>query len=579
MIPIQEFRSLKGKKGNFRQKAKEEKLIRLAQTAWQKTLKEFYFPPLNEPTFIFDYSQKEGFYIDPDRRWQITMNLANAPLFVENKDYVKYFYAISMHEVSHYQIIPYDGLMNAKLLNAAMQSLSRNLAATAVNIFADLIIDTKLYRKYPQLMEWELNKTAQHLKSKYKGNLSAFSKFLFRAYEKFWNIEIDPKDTYTEHDKTIDRIKRVMMKDFEDETTWPYKMRFVASHLKNIIEDTFTLVGRGVKARSGRTKRKDPSQSGGEIEMPEDIVELMDNPLENKNGDKLKEENRDEMRAKAEEYAKDVPYSEFGAPAGQAGILIDGDPLATWYRGLAKDLIQIKIFEKHPGGQLPVYPEVWRIGDPIEELDIVQTLLASPIIIPNVTTRKWRYKEGPGHLEEKKIPDLLIVLDSSGSMGWNYNAKTDQGKGTYHTALVASFAALHYAAKKGAKFSVINFSSRALICPWTNDYQKAEKTLLKYQHGGTKLPTKKIYEQCKKAERNTLVFVITDFGIYNWGKSKKLLLQLAQMGHKIVGFFIGSKKIPKNKFKELLEQMTFYPIKTQKDLINLVIKEVKRYYS
>jgi hypothetical protein len=50
------------------------------------------------------------------------------------------------------------------------------------------------------------------------------------------------------------------------------------------------------------------------------------------------------------------------------------------------------------------------------------------------------------------------------------------------------------------------------------------------------------------------------------------------MGHKIVGFFIGASKIPKDKFKDLLEKVTFYAIKNSKDLINLVIEEVKKYY-
>ncbi|MFO8020680.1 MAG: vWA domain-containing protein [Promethearchaeia archaeon] len=572
------FKEKKQKVPKSIQEEKEEKLIKLAKKAWQKTLKEFYFPPLNEPKFLFDHSEKEGFYIDPDNRWQITMNLANTPVFIDEEDYIKYYHAIEMHEVSHYQIIPYDGLMNAKLLNAAMKSLSRNFASIAVNIFSDLIIDTKLHNKYPELMEWELKKTAANIKAKYKNNISPISKFLLHAYEKFWGIEIDSQDTSKQFDDPIDQIKGVIMKNFEDETTWPDKMRVVASLLKDLIENTFTLIGRGVKVRDGMTSKDDPSKGGQKVEMPKDLVELMDNPMENKNSDKLKQDNGDELRQKAEEYAKDVPYSEFGAPASQAGILIEGDTLATWYRGLAKDLIQIRIFEKNPSGQLPVYPEVWRIGDPIEELDIVQSLLASPLIIPNITTRKWTHREGPGHLEEKKIPDLLIVLDSSGSMGWNIDARTDQGKGNYHTALVSSFAALHYAAKKGANFSVINFSGSALTCPWTSDYRKAEKTLLKYQGSGTHLPTEKIFQQCKKAERNTLVFIITDFGIYNWGKSKKLLSQLANLGHKIVGFFIGARSIPQKKFKDLLEKVTFYPIRSQKDLINLVIKEVKRYY-
>ena len=64
-------------------------------------------------------------------------------------------------------------------------------------------------------------------------------------------------------------------------------------------------------------------------------------------------------------------------------------------------------------------------------------------------------------------------------MGWNYTSRTVGGKGPYHTALVASFASLHYAASKGAKFSIINFSNRADIWQWTSNYSKAEKTLLR----------------------------------------------------------------------------------------------------
>jgi hypothetical protein len=292
----------------------------------------------------------------------------------------------------------------------------------------------------------------------------------------------------------------------------------------------------------------------------------------------LDSDNKDSLQQKAEKFAQEVPYSEFGAPASQAGILINAAPLATWYRGKAKNLMEIKIFEEKPGGEVPAYPEVWRIGDPIEELDIVQSLLNSPVIIPNVTTRKWALKEGPGVLEEKMLPDLLIVLDSSGSMGWNYTAASNSSRGKYHTALIASFAALHYAARKRVKFSIINFSNYADVSNWTFNYRKAEKTLLRYQGGGTHLPLKNIVDQCNATDQKVLIFIITDFGIYNWAKSKKIFIDLINRGHKIVGFFIGTKKIPKNKFKGLMDKMTLYPIKNEKDLINLIIHEVKRYY-
>ena len=56
------------------------------------------------------------------------------------------------------------------------------------------------------------------------------------------------------------------------------------------------------------------------------------------------------------------------------------------------------------------------------------------------------------------------------------------------------------------------------------------------------------------------------------------MIELSNRGHKIVGFFIGATSIPNSQFKNLLDKVTFYPIKNSKDLINLVIDEVKKYY-
>jgi hypothetical protein len=142
--------------------------------------------------------------------------------------------------------------------------------------------------------------------------------------------------------------------------------------------------------------------------------------------------------------------------------------------------------------------------------------------------------------------------------------------------LIAAFAALHYVARKAIKFSVINFSNKADVCDWTTNFKEAEKTLLRYQGGGTELPLTAIAKQCQKAEHKVLIFIITDFGIYNWKASKKTFLKLSDQGHHIIGFFIGCSEIPKSKFKELLSKMSFYPIKKSMDLIALVIKEIRK---
>ncbi|MEJ2278859.1 MAG: hypothetical protein P8Y70_14100, partial [Candidatus Lokiarchaeota archaeon] len=378
---------------------KEEKLKDLAKKAWAKSLKEFYYPPLDEPNFVFDYTHKEGFYIDSNSRWKITMNLANTPIILEEIKIIDYYHAIAMHEISHYQVIPYDGLINAKLLRAAMKYVNQNFAPIVLNIFADLYIDTLLFKKYPELMEWELKTTLKSITQ--KGKLSEFTEFLILNYEFLWDINIIDSKSISKLIELAKNVSNIVKENFYDESTWEKKVTLIAYHLQELIKDTFTLIGKFSECKKGSTKRKAPGKGENYLEISDDILEVMNNPLENRNKDKLDRNNKDALKEKAERFARDVPYSEFGAPASQAGILLDASPLATWYRGKAKNLIQIKIFEEKPGGEIPAYPEVWRIGDPIEQLDIVQSLLNSPVLIPNVTTRKWNLKEGPGILEEK----------------------------------------------------------------------------------------------------------------------------------------------------------------------------------
>ena len=52
---------------------KQSRLIKLAEEAWTRTLEEFYFPPLNEPRYVFDYTHLEGFYTEARPRRLITI--------------------------------------------------------------------------------------------------------------------------------------------------------------------------------------------------------------------------------------------------------------------------------------------------------------------------------------------------------------------------------------------------------------------------------------------------------------------------------------------------------------------------
>lgn len=561
----------------------EEKLIHLAEIAWTKALEEYYFPPLSKPIFKFNYTYSEGFYIDPSNQWQITMNLAQSPLFAQDEDYTRYFFVLGMHEIGHYDLIPYDGLMNAKLLSAAMKSVPDYFAPIVVNFFADLVIDTNLYQKHPEDLVWETKHTFEIVLERSK-KMIQFLELIFRCYEILWNEKFSGEYDFSDIEATARRICNIIKKDFEDESEWEDKTKRIGRLLKPFIENTFNLIGPGAgKCEDGKEWRDSEAGRGLVIEMPEEIIDIMGNPLENRNIDKIKD-NEEEKKKKAEEFARGRPLNEYGSPAVQSGILTDGEVLNSWYRGLAKDLISIKMYEEKPGGLMPTYPETWRIGDPIEDLDPVLSLLNFPKIIPNVTTKKWVYDRGPGTLEEKSLPDLMIVLDSSGSMSWTTRGRINaKSKTAYHIALIAAFAVLHYIAKKGCKFSVINFSGRADTLNWTFDYTKAEKKMLQWQGSGTVLPIKQMIKLAENSEKKILIILITDFGLYNWKPAKKGMLELLNNGHKIVGFFINSystKIDDDERFKELYKKgAIFYLIRDVNDMVDLVIKEVKKNYS
>ena len=554
----------------------EKNLIKFAREGWSKAIQAYFFPPLEEPQYVFDYSLAEGFYIDPNANWRVTMNLASVPPFSNQDEYINFFQAISMHEIGHYQIIPYDGLMHARLLKAAMKHLSPDLAQISINLFADIVIDTILYREHPLLMKWEIETFFTHLMYKNDKKFCNFSKLIFYIYKKMFQINADIEDIKENIKELGDNILKIALKNIEIESTWEQKVARISKLLKELIRKEFTIIGEKSKCDKCKTIRKSPNDKNTYIEFSEDILEIMGNPLEVKNKDVLEIEKADKKTQKAEDFARDCSYSNFGAPARIAGIIEDLNPLEIWYRGRAKDLIQIKFYKEKPSGSLPVYPEMWRIGDPISEMDVIQSVITFPVIIPNVSTKKWKRDEQIGINLNPSLPDLLIIIDSSGSMDWDY--KSNNPKGKYHVAVLSSFAVLAHAIRKGVKVSVINFSDRALICDWTTNISKAENVILKYQGGGTVLPIKVLLKQCQKAENNVLVFLITDFELHNWKAAWKNLIKIAEWGHKVIGFFIGSKSIEENWVYELQERIKLYPIKNIEDLIGLIISEVKKYY-
>lgn len=69
------------------------------------------------------------------------------------------------------------------------------------------------------------------------------------------------------------------------------------------------------------------------------------------------------------------------------------------------------------GDPLPEGLEVWEAGSALEALDWFETLGRSPVVIPGITTVQRVMGVTEGGEPERRVPDLYLGIDCSGSMG------------------------------------------------------------------------------------------------------------------------------------------------------------------
>ncbi len=576
--------------------SEEQKIRKIAEKAFDVALKFYYYPSLPTPNLIFDYSKKTGFFIDFES-YQITLNLANTHDIILTQEYHDYFFSLSLHEISHYVFCPYDNFTNMILLNSVLEAkVHQYFAPIIVNIFSDLLIDFKNHQFFPQIMEWEMqkhikeNETPEQFKK-----ASKLWKILIHCYEILWDIQfIQSLHSDTQIHDVCSKICKLIISSVENEDIWSKNLKKIAKLLKPILKEECSLkenLRNKISSDSSNHSQTGESQQFLEnpLQIPDDVKESFGDLTQTIDYNRAKSEESEEVQNSKdkgrtidddfENFARNHEFGRFQAVAQLYGINDSREKQAIWYRSQAKNLLKFEITIQKPGGSIPVSIEKWRLGDPLEDLDIVQSLISSPILIPNVTTKKWNYLLGPGTKIHEQLPDLMIVLDSSGSMDWNFH--NDKISGKFHVALLASFAALHYSLSQGSYAAVINFSEKTRSTKWSNDIHYLEKHLLDYQGSGTILPSQKMINLAKKADSKSCILVITDFEIQNWNQSFSDFQNLLQMGNMLICFFIDGyeEELEQSYIKSLKEMgAKFYCINRKSDLIGLVIREVRSIY-
>jgi len=214
-----------------------------------------------------------------------------------------------------------------------------------------------------------------------------------------------------------------------------------------------------------------------------------------------------------------------------------------------------KLLLKKKGGLCPDGHASWEVSDPVEDID---PFTSYGIIAPGITKK---IKRAPTEYfgEKEKVPDLVLLLDDSGSMP---NPVEDISE-----AVLSSFVVAKNYVRNGGKVAPIRFSDRTTTSEFLGEEDKILEELLKFRGGGdTRVELDKVEEVVKDKRKEELDTIIITDGLI--GNRDEVVDYLSQFNRSFM-FEIGKDGEP---YKE--KKVMIYPISKEEDIAKIVIDEV-----
>ncbi len=181
--------------------------------------------------------------------------------------------------------------------------------------------------------------------------------------------------------------------------------------------------------------------------------------------------------------------------------------------------------------------------------------------------------------DKKFFPDLMIVLDTSGSMTAGRAEPFLNWGNKYHNALISIYAILKYLKRKRIahmiRYSLVCFSSGTKTTGWLyyHELNKLKRMLFTPEQESTHLKTRIIKELLRN--RRVMFILITDSEIYNFNKIKKELIDILDKNY---SFFFQMGMERGQGFKHIAERVNYIIVKNPSDLVRAVIDVTGRVY-
>lgn len=425
-----------------------------------------------------------------------------------------YALEVLAHEIGHHILAPGSASDQFRLLARMRRALPtlEHHAPMVANLYTDLFINDRLQRQANLRMADIYRKLQQGRSAEANAKSSGGVWTLYmRIYENLWQLQKgelggDSADERLDTDAWLGaRLIRVYAND------WMLAAgRFATLLLPYLVEDTDALSPSHYLLDTRDAARG--CQTYGAQQIEDDEADGAIHPVHDKRISGLDgEEPVTEAPAKPGGGQLREPF-ELGDILKASGVnLSDHEIAIRYYRERALPHLVAFPSRPAPESQEPQMEglEAWEIGDPLEDIDWLQSVMQSPRPVPGVTTVRRVYGREPARATDAVPVDLDMYVDSSGSMP-NPQAHTS------FLTLAGAVIALS-ALRAGAKVQVTLWSGKNEVMQtpgFVRDEDMILGVLTEFFGGGTCFPIHRLRQTyAARRERPAHILMISDDGI------------------------------------------------------------------
>ncbi len=509
------------------------------------------YPRIMEPEFVLNpaghphaarLNGEFGIWEPSENRVYINVPEVMERLGIQNLE------AVVVYQLLHYALAPFDMRTSLRLTASAKLALEevkdRGRAVTyqeALSIqrlFCDMVDVTYAARHG---MREQMISLYHAMDRAHGWKQSKMWKFLLCCFEELWDCENAlvgkvPREMREDAGRLASRL---LDRPFAA-AAWEEKVRFLVGYLHKYYDD--------------------PQEM--------DDSRLMDHGI-------------DEMRSRSPEealrsLAMEMGMQDFKELVGGIGAGTETQALVWYYRDLSRRYeVRFRPVKSEAGEEIPHAPLAWGMADPFERLDLPYTLYTCGKAIPTLTTKQWEKMPMEVVVRRKTPPDVIIILDASGSMT---NPTSEVAN-----AVLAGFVMARSAGNLGAKVGLVVYSDqqRSLVVEPVWDVRRVEEGLVTYYGGGTVFPVQEFrYLAGLEPHRPKHFCLISDAEITNVAEASYHLGEALQLNPENSGslFLIDQ---PYSEKAEILRQAGYdiFPVSRGEDLVRIVAGKAQELYA